>query len=149
MTMNTSPAFPLTPSIQWGATDGNGGAAGGLKTANTAKDGTGTVLTVFDTTAASNTNPSRVDYLKVRALGTNVATVLRVFINNGSTNATVANNVLFMERTIAATTLSEVAELADTVIPLDLSLQAGFKINVAISTSVSAGLMVTGVGAHY
>lgn len=92
MAQNTSPIFPLVPSVQWGAT--------ALATSNTAKDGTGTVLTVF---TADAINGSRVDYLKVRALGSNIATVLRVFINNGSTNATPANNVLFMERTIPTT----------------------------------------------
>jgi len=135
---NTSPIFPLSPSIQWGAT--------ALATANTAKDGTGTVLTAF---TADATNGSRLDYLKVRAIGSNVATVLRVFINNGATNATAGNNVLFMERTIPAATLSEVAELADTYIPLDISLPAGYKVNVTIGTTVAAGLMVSGVGGHY
>lgn len=137
MPANTSPIFPLTPKVSWGAT--------ALATANTAKDGTGTVLPVF--TAGSN--GSRVDYLKVRAIGTNVATVLRVFINNGSANSTPANNVLFMERTIAATTLSEVAELADVYIPLDISLPAGYVVNVTIGTTVAAGLMVSAVGGDY
>lgn len=138
MTMNVQPIFPLTPSIQWPATV--------LTTANTAKDGTGTVLTVF---TADATNGSRVDYIKVRAIGTNTVTVMRVFINNGATPATAGNNVLFMERTISATTLSEVGELADVYIPLDLSLPAGYKINVTIGTTVAAGLRVSAVGGHY
>jgi hypothetical protein len=136
--MNTAPIFPLTPSIQWGAT--------ALATANTAKDGTGTVLTVF---TADATNGSRVDYLKSRAIGSNIATVLRLFINNGATNATPANNVLFMERTIAATTLSEVAELADVYIPLDISLPAGYKVNATVGTTIAAGIMLAGVGGTY
>lgn len=135
--MNTAPIFPLTPSVQWGAT--------ALATANTAKDGTGTVLAAF-TAGASG---SRVDYIKSRAIGSNIATVLRLFINNGATNATAGNNVLFMERTIPATTLSEVAELADIYIPLDISLPAGYVINGTIGTTVAAGLMLTGVGGHY
>jgi hypothetical protein len=138
MAQNTAPVFPLVPSIQWPAT--------ALATANTAKDGTGTVLTVF---TAHATEGSRVDYLKSRALGSNIATVMRAFINNGSTNATPANNTLFMERTIPATTLSEVAELADIMIPLDISLPAGYKINVTIGTTVAAGLALTAIGGHY
>lgn len=138
MAQNTLPIFPLTPSVQWGST--------ALATANTAKDGTGTVLTVF---TADATNGSRVDYVKVRAIGTNTATVLRIFINNGSTNATPGNNVLFMERTIASTTLSEVAELADTRIDLDVALAAGYKLNLTIGTTVAAGLMCSAVGGHY
>ena len=138
MAQNTAPIFPLVPAIQWGTT--------ALATANTAKDGTGTVLTVF---TADATNGSRVDYIKSRAIGSNVATVLRVFINNGSTNATAGNNVLFVEKTIASTTLSEVAELADIIIPLDISLPAGYKLNVTIGTTVAAGLMVSAVGGNY
>lgn len=135
MPTNTSPIFPLTPNVSWAT----------VTTANTAKDGTGTVATVF--TAGSN--GGRVDYLKVRALGTNVATVIRVFVNNGSTNATAANNTLIIDQTIAATTNSETAQLVDNLIQLDLSLPAGYKINVTIGTTVAAGLQVTGVGGDY
>ena len=135
MPTNTSPIFPLTPNVSWAT----------VTTANTAKDGTGTVATVF--TAGSN--GGRVDYLKVRALGTNVATVIRVFVNNGSTNATAANNTLIIDQTIAATTNSETAQLADNLIQLDLSLPAGYKVNVTIGTTVAAGLQVTGVGGDY
>lgn len=138
MAQNTTPIFPLVPKVNW--------SAAALTTANIAKDGTGTVTTVFTAKAVDG---SRVDYLKVRALGTNVATVLRVFINNSLTNATAANNTLFMERTIPATTLSETSELADNYIPLDISLPADYKINVTIGTNVAAGLMVTAVGGDY
>jgi hypothetical protein len=136
VTQNTNISFPQVPRIKWGT----------VATANTAKDGTGTMVTVF---TAHATDGSRIDYLKVRALGSNIATVLRAFINNGSSNATPANNSLFMERTIPATTLSEVAELADIMIPLDISIDPGFKINVTIGTTVAAGLQVTAVGGDY
>lgn len=135
MPANTSPIFPLTPVVSWGT----------VTTANTAKDGTGTVVTVY----TAGANGGRVDYLKIRALGTNVATVLRVFVNNGSTNATAANNSLLVDMTIAATTNSEVAQLLDNVLTLDLSLPAGYKLNVTIGTTVSAGLAVTAVGGDY
>jgi hypothetical protein len=47
MAANTTPYFSNAFRIGWLQTDGNGGAAGPLKTANTALDGTGTVLTIF------------------------------------------------------------------------------------------------------
>ena len=75
--------------------------------------------------------------------------MLRVFLNNGSTNATAANNTLYTESTIAATTLSEVAALADTEISMLLPLPAGYKVNITIGTTVAAGLAVTGVGGRY
>ena len=142
---NFQPIFPITPRIEWNK----------LTTSNTAKDGTGTVATVF--TAGSS--GARIDQIKVRALGTNVATVLRFFVNNGSTNATAANNSLVHEVTIAATTLSETAALVDnditiakntteTAVPIPY-LPAGYKLNVTIGTTVAAGVQVTVHGADY
>lgn len=145
MPANTSPIFPLTPQVGFGTVD----------TANTAKDGTGTVVTV----ATAGANGARVDQIKVRALGTNVATVMRFFINNGSDPTTATNNTLIHEATIAATTLSEVAELADNDIliakegsesvPPIPYLPAGYKINITIGTTVAAGLQVTVHGGDY
>lgn len=135
MPANTAPIFSLTPQVSWGT----------VATANTAKDGTGTVVTV----CTAGANGARLDHVKVRAAGTNVATALRIFINNGATNATAGNNTLYMEATIAATTLSEVAALADNIIPLPISLPAGYKINITIGTTVAAGLAVTGVWGDY
>lgn len=136
--MNTQPIFPLTPSVQWPTT--------ALTAANTVKDGTGTVLTAF---TADSTNGSRLDFLKVRALGTNVATVLRVFINNGGSNTVAANNVLYTERSLASSVLSESSELADVVIGIGISLPAGYRINLTLGTAIAAGVAVTAVGGHY
>lgn len=135
MPANTLPIYPLTPHVSWGE----------LATANTAKDGTGTVLTVF----GAGVNGSRVDYLKVRAKGTNVATVLRIFVNNGSDTTVAANNALVLEQTIAATTNSETAQLVDNLITLDMSLPAGYKLTCTIGTTVAAGLVVTAFGGDY
>lgn len=146
MPANTYPIYSKLGDIQWGSTDGNAGSAGPLKTANTAKDGTGTVLTVF---TADATNGGFVQRVRFRAAGSNIASVARVFINNGSTNATVANNVLFDEITLSATTLSEVAALATYELPLNLALPAGYKLNVTLGTTVSAGYFVAVVGGKY
>ena len=146
MPANTLPIFSLAPDIQWGSTDGNAGAAGPLKTANTAMDGTGTVLTIF---AADATNGGRIEMLLIKPAGTNVATVLRVFINNGSANTVIANNTLIDEVTIPATTASNAASQVDVVMNLNLPLPPGYKINVAIGTTVAGGLQITGIGSKY
>lgn len=136
MPANTAPIFALTPNVGFGT----------LTTANTTKDGTaGTTATIF----TAGANGSRVEKIKIRAKGTNVATVVRVFINNGSSSGTATNNSLYMERTIAATTVSEVAEVADNEIYMNISLPAGYTIFVAIGTAVSAGLQFTCVGGNY
>jgi hypothetical protein len=137
MAANNIPIFPLSPQI------GFGSAA--LQTANTAKDGTGTVTTIM----TAGANGSRVDYVRVRATGTNTATVFRLFINNGGSNAVAANNILFTEATIAATTLSEVAALAETTIQLDLALPAGYKLTCTNGTTVAATLVVSAVYGDY
>jgi hypothetical protein len=144
MPANTSPVFPLDAVTTWGT----------VTTANTAKDGTGTVVTV----ATGGTNGTRLDQIMVRPLGTNIAAVLRFFVNNGLTNATPANNSLAHEVTCAATTLSEVAALAgidvtvtkgsDVLVPIPY-LPPGYKLNVTIGTTVAAGFAVTVHGGSY
>ena len=138
MAANISPIFPLLPRVSL--------VGSAVTAAVVAKDGTGAATLVFTAHAVEG---SRVDYLKVRALGTNVATVMRVFINNGADQTVAANNGLFMERTIPATTLSETAELADNYIPLDIALPAGYRVYVTIGTAVAAGLKVTVIGGDY
>ena len=138
MAANNNPIFTAAPDVQW--------AAAALTAANTAKDGTGTVATVF---TADATNGGKVKKLIARAIGTNVATVLRIFVNNGSTNATPGNNVLIAEMTLSATTLSEVAALASYELPLDLDMPAGYKLNCTIGTTVSAGYMLSAVGSKF
>jgi len=145
MPANTTPIFPLTPRCSW---------SGNIQTANTAKDGSGTVFTAF----TAGANGSRIDQIKVRALGTNVATVLRFFINNGSTNATPTNNTLIHEVTIAATTLSETSALVDNDITIAKALavavpiphlRAGYKINCTVGTTIAAGVVVVVHGGDF
>ena len=138
MPANNDPIFSRVADIQWSPT--------ALTAANTAKDGTGTVATAF---TADATNGGFVQKLVARPLGTNVITVLRVFVNNGSANTTAANNSLIAEMTLPATTLSEVAAQPDYVLPLNFALPAGYKINCTIGTAVAAGYALTVVGGKY
>lgn len=138
MAANTAPIFTLIPETQWGAT--------AITTANTAKDGTGTVLTVF---TAGATDGSYVQRVRFRPSGTCVQTVARLFINNGATNATAANNILFDEITLSAITGSETAAQPSFEIPLNFALPAGYKLNVTIGTTVAAGWYVSAIGGDY
>jgi len=138
---NNISLFSRVADIQWGST--------AIATANTAKDGTGTVITIF---TADATNGGRVERIKVRAAGTNVATVLRIFINNGSSNTTPANNILFAEITCPATTLSEVAAQSDPavgILDFPIVLPPGYKLNITIGTTIAAGLYVSAIGGKY
>lgn len=141
MAANTAPIFSAQGSIQW--------AASILTAANTAKDGTGTVTTIATGNNAGNNAGNFIQRLIARPLGTNVATVLRVFINNGGTNATAANNTLIAELSLPATTLSEVAAQPDFVLPLNLALPPGYKINCTLGTAVAAGYQASVIGGQY
>lgn len=138
MSANTSPIFSKLGDIQW--------APAALTAANTAKDGTGTMATVF---SADATSGGFVQKLISRPLGTNVATVLRVFLNNGSSNATAANNALIAELSLPVSTLSEVAAQPDFVLPLNLAVPPGYKLNCTLGTAVAAGHQVTAIGGAY
>lgn len=135
MAVNKTPIFVKKPQVSWGA----------LTTANVAKDGTGTVVTIF----TAGPDGAFLQDIVVRSLGTNTATVLRIFINNGDTNATASNNTLYKEFTIPGTTLSEVAALPELVFPINRMLPLGYKVNVTIGTTVAAGLHVTALGGSY
>jgi hypothetical protein len=138
--------FSLVPVISWASVDDNSGAtAGPLLSANTAMDGTGFVAPVF----TAGTNGSYLQRLIARPVGTNVASVLRVFVNNGSTNATQANNVLIGELTLPATTATAVAAMQPVELPLNFALPAGYVINVTLGTAVAAGYRVSLIGGNY
>lgn len=135
MAANINPIYPLTPKVAWGK----------VLTANTAMDGTGTQVTVY----TAGANGARVDKLRCKALGTNVQTVLRVFVNNGATNATPANNSLIAELTLPATTASNTGGALDRELLLDVALPATYVLNCAIGTTVATGWAITAEGGDY
>ena len=137
MAINTLPVFPKSGDIQWGAN--------AITAANTAKDGTGTVNTIYTAPA----DGGFVQSIRFRAAGTNVATVARIFINNGGANSTAANNILFNEITLPATTLSEVAAQSAYELPLNVMMPEGYKINVVLGTAVAAGYFASVVAGKY
>ena len=134
---NTAPIFSKIARAAW---------VNGLVAANIAKDGTGAVNTVF---TADATNGSYLQKLIIRPMGTNIQSTLRVFMNNGLTNATAANNVMIGEIGLPATTLTEVAALAGLEMAINLPIPAGFRINVTLGTAVAGGYAVSAHGGDY
>ncbi|MDZ4311299.1 MAG: hypothetical protein U1A24_12195 [Cypionkella sp.] len=134
---NTSPIFSKVAHVEW---------VNAITAANTAKDGTGTVETVF---TADASNGSYLQKLIVRPRGANVASVLRVFLNNGASNTTADNNVLIAEVSLPATALSEVAALSGNELPLNIPVPPGYRVNVTLGTAVAGGYAVTGFGGDY
>lgn len=137
MAINTVPVFTKAPEIQW--------ATSALSAANTALDGTGTVATVF----TAGADGAFVRELRLRSLGTNIQSVCRVFINNGGANSTAANNILFDEITLPATSAAANAAIAPYVLPLNVALPAGYTIMLTLGTAVAAGYRASAVGGSF
>jgi hypothetical protein len=135
---NFAAIFPRLPKVSWGS----------VITANTAKDGTGTVVTIF---TADATNGSRVDRIRMKPLGTTgAASVARFFVNNGSTNTTASNNSLIWEYTLPNITTTEAAAQADFEIQTNMALPPGYKINVTVGTTLTPqGWEFTAFGGDY
>jgi hypothetical protein len=140
MAINTAPIYTGMPNVAWAAA---------ITGANTAKDGTGTVSTIFTAGAVTASNPGLPNQCIGRPYGTNTASVARLFYNNGATNATPANNSLVAEQSLPATTLSEVASIAGVIVVFGVPFQTGYKINVCQGTAVAAGVAWTCVGGDY
>jgi hypothetical protein len=149
MTANTSPIFTGTPSIQWGTTDDNSAATvGPMLTANTTTNGTpgsGSLTTVF----TAGANGSYVQRLIAHPVSTNIATVLRIFINNGSSASTPANNIMYQELSLPATTANAAGALQGVELGLNFALPAGYVLNCTLGTTVAGGYYVSVVGGNY
>jgi hypothetical protein len=139
MSANIYPIYSGKGKVAWTTT--------AITAANTAKDmASGTTYLAF---TADSTNGSYVQRIKFQALGTNIQTVARVWINNGSDPTSAANNTYFGEITLSATTLSETSALQPYELALNLALPASYRIYVTIGTAVSAGYQATVIGGDY
>ncbi len=144
MTANTAPIFPLSPKV------GHATLTAVDATAAKNHDGTGVLGTSIFAVYTAGENGGRVDDLIVVPLGSTVATVLRVLLNNGSANTTATNNTLIAEKSIPLATLSETSELQQTPVPVNRAIPPGYKVLVCLGTAVDApGLQVTAFCGDY
>jgi len=135
--LNTSPIYTASGDTQWVIS---------ATAANTTKDlSSGTIYTVF---TASQTG-GYVQRIRFKPLGTNVATVARVWINNGLDNTTAANNTYWDDISLPSTTVSEISAQPTFELPLNMALPSGYKIIVTLGTAVSAGYTITVIGGKY
>jgi hypothetical protein len=136
MAANTTPIFLKQPRASWTT----------IAAANTAYDGTGTVATIF---TADATNGSKIEDVFVVGAGTSIATVIRFFVNNGSTNTVASNNTLVHEESVAAITSTQTAATTPVVWRANLVLPAGYKLNCTLGSSVAGSLIVTAIGGDF
>ena len=115
---------------------------------NTTTDLTaGTIYLAF---SADSTNGGYVQRIRFRTLGSNTnATVARVWVNNGATNATAANNTLIDEITLPTTTVSQAAAQANYELPLNFALPPLYTIYVTLGTASASGIQATVIGGDY
>ena len=121
-------------------------------TANTALDGTGTLDTsIWEAFTADATYGSflRSIVAKIISTGVGVASVLRLWINNGSTNATSTNNGLRREITIPAITANQTSATPDIEVAFNEMLRPGYRILYAFGTAPVNLWDVYGVGGDY
>jgi hypothetical protein len=135
--LNTQPIYTASGDTQWTVS---------ATTANTTKDlSSGTVFTAF----TASDSGGYVQRIRFKPLGTNVATVARVWINNGGANTVAANNTYWDDISLPSTTVSEVSAQPTFELPLNIALPAGYKILVTLGTAVAAGYTITVIGGKY
>ena len=139
---NSEPIYSRVADIQW---------AESIVTAHNVIDLTsGTSYLVF---TADATNGGYVRELRAKANPANnsAATVMRVWVNNGSTVGTAANSAIIGELGIPATTTTATAALPDFVYPINFALPAGYKFYVTFGTAPggSAEFTVTAIAGKY
>ena len=133
MPANTAPIYSIAGRTDSVAANNTGLVVG--PTANTALDGSGTLVKAF----TAGANGSYLQKIRFRPVGSPAATVARVFISSSSTTSSTVTN-LYDEITLPATTLSQTAATSIFELPLNFALPASYLLYVTFGTSTgSAG----------
>lgn len=115
--MSTTANYAATPNLGIAA----------ISTANTNRDGTGTIGTVL----TAGTSGSRIDAVMVKATGTTTAGMIRLFVHNGTT-AYLLNEIPVLANTPSSTApawevqmnASTMSQLFPIILPTGFSLRA-------------------------
>jgi hypothetical protein len=143
MPANTNPIFGLTPNVQ---TNGTTGMSQAVLSAAADYTGTNANNTLCYT---AGSNGAFLQRIRFKPIGTNVASVARIYINNGSTNTSASNNTFIGEISLPATTAIATSALMDIDYPLNIAIPAGFRIYWGLGTAVAAGWVATVIGADF
>lgn len=133
--MAASPQYASTPKV--------GTAV--ISTANTARDGTGTIGTVF----TAGTSGSRIDGIEIQATGTTTAGMVRLFISDGT------NHRLFAEVPVVAVTPSATIPAFSTLVqgnatglvnitPLPINIPTGWSLRASTHNAESFNVIAFG-----
>jgi hypothetical protein len=135
MPANQAPIFTLVPVA----------TTASVSAANTARDGTGTLVTLL----SAGANGTRLDRLVATATGQTAAAQLLLFVNDGTTSW------LFKELTISAVTAGPTTAAATTELvrtdglPI-MAIPSGYSIKFCLTVApVSGQVNVTAHGGHF
>lgn len=98
---------------------------------------------------ADATNGSYVQKIRLKAAGSCVASVMRFYINNGSTAGTATNNQFYGEVSLPATTAIATAAAVEIDYPLNFALPPAFRLYAGLGTAVSAGWVCSVIAGNY
>jgi hypothetical protein len=133
MPANTAPIFSIVGATDSTAANNTGTVSG--PTANTALDGSGTLIKAF----TAGANGSYIQKIRFRPVGSPAATVCRVFISS-STSTSATNSWLYDEITLPAITLSQTTASSVFELPVNVALDPNYLLYVTFGTSTgSAG----------
>lgn len=108
-----------------------------ISTANTARDGTGTLATVF----TAGTSGSRIDDVHIVALATTTAGMIRLFLHDGTTSR------LWKEVSVSANTPSgTVAAFTASLFNQNLILATGWSLRASTNNAETFNIAVTRAG---
>lgn len=128
-----------------------------ISTANTNRDGTGTMTIVWTAPAfvdATNPGGSRIERIIIQATGTTTAGMVRIFVSNDATANTAANTFLYEEVPVTAATPSTTVQ-AYTAALQAVTYQTLFPIMIGpgctlrVSTANAESFVVTAMGGDY
>ncbi len=132
MPANTSPIYSIVDAVDSAAANNAGAVAG--PTANTATDGSGTLIKIF-TAGANGSYVQKIRFRPVAAsAGSVAATVCRIFISSSSTTSTTVT-WLYDEITLPAVTMSNTAASSVFELPINVALDPNYLLYATFGTS--------------
>ena len=136
------PVFVKIPNVKFATlTDAS---ATSVMTDDIAGVGDGPVKEIF----VAGPSGSLIYSVIAQPYGDNVATVLRLAVQDIDPNATDAFATLY-EQAITATTLNQATAIERYIINFNLKLQAGFKMWAWLGTAVNGGIGVSVLGGNF
>ena len=136
MAANTAPRYTLIANTSPGKI---------ALTGNTARDSSGTSILIF---TADATDGSRVSKIRCCTLGTNTASNIMIWLNNGSAAGPTTSS-LIADVTLPGTTVSQVAGQTPVDIVLDIDMPASYRLYATVGTTMAIGWNVSAFGGDF